>query len=240
MDEAEVFNWSLCSFHDIKLKKKNNNWIAFHPFMSRREGIPRALWVVPCGYSPDGCGGLLAVLSSSHIISPAPSPAPSVGSSMGDTLPWIAPAQIPSHGVQAAPARVPCRITAPAGPCSSVGLPWGHSLLQHPQGLQGRAASPPPATKTWPRSATELNSHCWDSLQQNGISPSPSCGTWWQSNDCCQSKALYLKRIIHTIFSPYQWLFQSFKNQSILPKMLSWNIHKLYMWNPCEGAGRMA
>jgi len=67
------------------------------------------------------------VVSSSHIVSAAPSSSPSSP----------APAQGPSHGVTS-PASKPALAWVPLstgpqvlpGACSSVGSPWGHSLLR--------------------------------------------------------------------------------------------------------------
>lgn len=138
---------------------------------------------------------------------------------------------------------------SPSEPGCSSGVPVGSQVLQDPaqsgfHGLtascRGRAATTSTA-RTWPRSAAELSSHCCNPHSKMGFPPLPAAElTWWQSNDHCQSKALHLKGIIHTVFAPYQWLFLSSKNQSILPKMLSWNVHKLYMWNTRESARRMA
>lgn len=141
--------------------------------------------MLPCGYSPHGCGELLAVLSSSQIVSAAPCPAP-VWDPAWETLfheflqhepfPQPVPAGMPFHGVQSIRARLlqqgPCGIPSPAGPCPEW-VPWAHSLLQ------GQGCPTTSTARTWPRSAAELSSHCCNPHSKMGFPPLPAAELTW-------------------------------------------------------------
>lgn len=152
--------------------------------MSRREGIPRVLWDYPPGYSPDGCGGLLAVLSPITQCLCCSLPCPSVGSLQGRHSSINFSKMSPSHRLQFSTSCSSMGPLQDQKPCQLLlqrGLPMGSQPPSgSSRGCRGTLASPPPATKTWPRSATEMNSRCWNSLQQNPFTPLPLVVlTWW-------------------------------------------------------------
>lgn len=155
--------------------------LLFHPFMSRREGIPRALWDAPLWilstwlWWAAGCAQLITNCLCCSL------PCSSVGSCTGDTPPWISPAW-----------------TLPTARPSRDALPWG--AVHQSQAAPAGSLWDPKSCRTLPRVGSHGSQppagaglphhlHCqnlatlssWtqltllQSLQQNGISSSPSC-----------------------------------------------------------------